>query len=383
MTFAELREIVDVSEPTARRALVKLLDRGLVSIVGSRESTGGRPAKVYGFAADAGALVGVHLELPGLHMVVTNLAGKVLHQEHVSHEYDIDANEAVQETIRFIQEAMARFGREQVLGVGVAAPGYRDSSGTILAIGRDPAWQNVPLAARLQRETKLPVLVENDVDCMALAELECDDSPTLDDFLYLGFTEGVKASLMLNGDVYSGPFGNAGSIGHTTVVPGGPVCSCGNRGCLEAVASVRALHSAFEQRRTVETAASDRLLAIEAIDDRMERFHAILTCAGEGEPLCQDVVHQVLSYLAIAIAKLVNIFQVKLVVVGGELSPLATDLQTYLDQSVREKLAPILSNNLTIRHAQDTRDYKAALGAAQKFLSEYLPVFVASEVANN
>jgi predicted NBD/HSP70 family sugar kinase len=383
MTFPELGEIVDASEPTARRALRKLLDRGLVAIVGSRESTGGRPANVYGLVADAGALVGVHLELPGLHMVVTNLAGEVLHQEHISHDYNIDANEAVQETIRFTQEAMARFGREQVLGVGVAAPGYRDSSGTILAIGRDPAWQNVPLAARLQRETNLPVLVENDVDCMALAELEFDDSMTLDDFLYLGFTEGVKASLVLNGQVYSGPFGNAGSIGHTTVVPDGPLCSCGNRGCLEAVASVRALHSAFEQRRATEVDTNDSLLAIEAIDDRMERFHSILNAAAEGEPLCQDLVHQVLSYLAIAIANLVNIFQVKLVIVGGELSPLSSGLQTYLGQSVREKLAPILSNNLTIRYVQDTRDYKAALGAAQKFLSEYLPTLIASEVANS
>ncbi len=380
MAFAELLDAADVSGPTARRALRELQRKELVTVVGTRESTGGRPASVLSLNADARVVVGVHLELPGVHMLVTNLAGSVLQHEYISHDYDTNVNQAVWQINRFVRDATVLHGEERVIGIGIASPGYRDSSGTILAIGRSPAWQNVPLAMRLQQETNLLVLIENDVDCMAQAEMELDQTIAFDDFLYLGFTEGVKASLVLNGEIYSGPFGNAGSIGHTTVAPEGPRCTCGNRGCLEAVASVRAIHMAFEQRMAAEAVADERLAAIAAIEDRTARFHAILDAAASGEALCEEVVHRALDYLAIAIANLVNIFQVRLIVLGGALSQFPASLDRHLDIAVRKRLVPLLSNNLTMRHAQDSREYNAAVGAARRFVNEYLTTIVEGAV---
>jgi glucokinase len=235
------------------------------------------------------------------------------------------------------------------------------------------------LAARLLHETGLPVLVSNDVDCMAQAELELDKTITLDNFLYLGFTEGVKASLVLNGEFYTGPFGNAGSIGHTTVAPDGPLCTCGNRGCLEAVASVRSTHQAFEHHLLLEAEPTRRLLDIAQIENRMERFHAICEAAASGEKVSREIVTQTLYYLSIAIANLVNIFQVKLVIIGGLLSQLPIPLRDELDRSVRGRLVDLLRDNLTIRYARDDRAYTAAIGAAHRFVNKYLSTFVDRE----
>ncbi len=375
MSLSELLEVMDASFPTTRRALRELERKGFVHIIGTRESTGGRPANIYGINGDGGYAIGVHLELPQIHFVTINLVGEIIEHHQISRDYNLNSNQAIQEIIRYVGHIRQVLDDEKVVGLGIAAPGYLDELGTVLTIGRDPAWHNVPLATRLHQETNVPVLITNDVDCMALAELEFNKFSIPENFLYLGFTEGVKASLILNGDFYAGPYGNAGSIGHTTVVPEGLICSCGNQGCLETVASLRAAHHAFDQKYA--TVAHVGLLAdISNIENRIERFYAICDAAASGESVCNEVVSNMLSYLSIAIANLVNIFQVRLIVIGGLLSQLPVPLQIELDNLIRNRLINLLRDNLTIRFARDDRVYNAAIGAAQHTVGEYLSAFV-------
>ena len=380
MTLSELQQAINLSRPTVHRSLKELQAVELVTEAGRRESTGGRRATLYSLNGKAKLVVGVHLQLPGMHLVLTNLTGAVICHHYVSGDYDAQANRAVQEIVHFVQHVTERYGIERLIGIGIASPGYLDKSGAILSIGRDPSWQNVLLAARLQQELGLPALVENDVNCMAQAEMVLDHDTAEQDFLYLGFTEGVKATLVLNGEFYGGPYGNAGSIGHSTVDLNGPICQCGNRGCLETRASVRSLHAAFEDRLASLSAPSDQLVEIGAISDRIERFHAIMAAAEAGEPICREIVTDALFYLAIAIANLVNIFQVRLFLVGGELSRLPRALRRYLDDTVRNRLVPLLNQNLIIRYTQDSREHNAAVGAAIRFIDHHLATMIEQEL---
>ena len=134
-----------------------------------------------------------------------------------------DEHQSPNQYIRTISSRVNKLKQEyrnrQLLGIGIATPGYVDpASGDVLSIGRAPHWPNFPLRARLEAEIGLPVVVENDIDCMTLAEMNGGEAGG-EDLLYIGFIEGVKASMYLNGRLYKGPFGNAGLIGHTTVLP--------------------------------------------------------------------------------------------------------------------------------------------------------------------
>ena len=381
MTLSELQQAINLSRPTVSRSLQELQMVGLVTKAGRRESTGGRRANLYSLNGKAKLVVGVHLQLPGLHLVLTNLTGTVVCHRYVADDDSTQANHVVQGIVQFVQDVADRYGNERLIGIGVAAPGYLDGTGVILSIGRDPSWQNVLLAARLQQELGVPALVENDVNCMAQAEMALHPDIAEQDFLYLGFTEGLKASLVLNGGFYAGPFGNAGNIGHTTVDANGPICQCGNRGCLETRASVRSILSAFDDRLASVSLPSGPLEAIGAIPDRIERFHAIMAAAEGGEPLCREIVTEALYFLAIAIANLVNIFQVRLFLVGGELSQLPRELRRYLDDAVRGRLVPLLSQNLIIRYTQDSREHSAAVGAAIRFINQHLATMIEQELA--
>lgn len=366
--IASLSDAIDVSLPTLRRAVEELIEIEWIRPVGRIPRTGGRPATLYGLDDRNFLILGVHLELPGLHFALTNLAGEIINHEHILGETEIRPNRIVRLIINHVNQLKTQYSERKLLGLGIATPGYVDpSSGAILSIGRAPQWQAFPLKARLEADVGLPVIVENDVDCMTFAEIDSEGFNDIEDMIYLGFTEGVKASFLLQGQLYKGPFGNAGLIGHTTVEENGRLCSCGKYGCLETVASVRAINSLFDNGIESGNWHDSHLQQIYELRDRIEKFQAILGSAEAGDPLCSEIVSEMLKGLELAIVNLIYLLQVDQLVVGGALSNLPDGLLARLETEVRDKLSPILSHHLIIRRARRTEPHIAAVGATFRF----------------
>lgn len=366
LSLAQLREQTQVSLPTLRRAMSELSNQDWIKSVGRSSRTGGRPATLYGLNDGLYLILGVRLEIPGMYFALTNLDGEVVEHANPTADSDLHPNEFVRAVSRYAQRVKTKFEDRELIGLGIATPGYVDpSSGNVLSIGRAPNWPNFPLRSRLEAELGLPVAVENDVDCMALVEINEGESG-IEDTLYVGLIEGVKASMYLNGQLYKGPFGNAGLIGHTTVLPDGPRCSCGKKGCLETIASVRAVNERFDQSIAAVKDAGDELKRIGLIEDRTAKFHAILQGASSGDETCSEIVSDMIGALAQAIANLIYLLQVSTLIIGGALSGMPPDLQNHLENEVRRRLSPLLSNHLVIRQAQITSPYAAAVGASQR-----------------
>lgn len=372
LSLAQLQEQTHVSLPTLRRAVSELSSRNWIKSIGRTSSTGGRPATLYGLDSGSYLILGVHLELPGIHFALTNIDGEVIEHASLTGDRNLHPNEFIRMTSNYVQNVEKRFEHMQLIGLGIATPGYIDpASGDVLFIGRAPNWPNFPLRTRLEAELGLPVAVENDIDCMTLAEINAGDSE-IEDLLYIGFIEGVKASMYLNGQLYKGPFGNAGLIGHTTVLPDGPSCSCGKKGCLETIASVHAVNERFDQRIVARKNAGEELRRIGLIEDRTAKFQAILQAASAGDEICSDIVDGMIAALAQAIANLIYLLQVGTLVIGGALSGIPPDLQNSLENEVRRRLSPLLSNHLIIRQAQITSPYAAAAGASHRLFERFI-----------
>jgi predicted NBD/HSP70 family sugar kinase len=368
LTIASLNDATNVSLPTLRRAVEELIDAHWVRPVGRIPRTGGRPATLYGLDDRSYLILGVHLELPGLHFALTNLAGEIINHQHLLGETDIRPNGVVRLIVDHVNRLKTQYAERQLLGLGIATPGYVDpSSGAILSIGRAPQWQAFPLKARLEADVGLPVIVENDIDCMTFAEIGDGGFNDIEDMIYLGFTEGVKASFLLQGQLYKGPFGNAGLIGHTTVVEDGRLCTCGKYGCLETVASVRAINSLFDKGIESGNWHDSDLQRIHALKDRIEKFQAILVAAEAGDPFCSEIIEDMLRGLELAIVNLIYLLQVDQLVIGGALSNLPDGLLARLETELRDKLSPILSHHLIIRRARRTEPHIAAVGATYRF----------------
>jgi glucokinase len=183
--------------------------------------------------------------------------------------------------------AEAQVDASEVVAVGIGSPGPLDRiSGVIHEAPNLPGWTNVRLADRIAEQVRLPVFLENDANAAALAEFSYGDNRGIDNMLYITVSTGVGGGLILGGKLWHGVYGSAGEFGHMTVDFEGPLCDCGNRGCIEKIASgpdmaewsmaqVRAgvqsvlgAHMTDEPltgRDVVEAAAGDDSLAVAAL----------------------------------------------------------------------------------------------------------------------
>jgi predicted NBD/HSP70 family sugar kinase len=367
--FKDLKTATRVSSPTLMRALQNLSETKWISPIGRAKSTGGRPATVYGLEASVYALLGIQLELPGVRLVLTSLEQKILTRIVFSLQ-GYSPSEVVSAIASKVSRVQKEYSQYRILGAGLATPGYVDSeNGEILFVGRAPTWQNFPIKDRLQVALGLPVVVENDIDCMARVEQRTLGLKT--DFLYVGFIEGIKASLYLREQFYKGPYGNAGLIGHTIVDREGQVCRCGKRGCLETIASIQSVCDRFDRQVQESQQNDETIRQIKSCDDNWQKFRAIAQAAESKHPLCAEIMAAALNALALALSNLISIVQVNLLVLGGALGALPMGLREQLDKELRKNLPSLLSHRLIIHYASATSEDIAALGAAQQFL-QYL-----------
>ena len=368
LTLAELAQATGVSLPTLRRAIQDLSEKRWVAPNGEHTTTGGRPAVLYGLDATHHYIFGVHIQLPGLRIAAVDLAGDVLCAKHIAHD-ELRPDDVVREVAHAIQAIIARFPQRNPLGLSVATPGFTDpDSGTILSIGRVPGWQNYPLKARLEAGVGLRVSVANDVDCMAIAELAHLGAWPTANIVYLGFDEGIKVSLFLEGRQYTGPFGNAGNVGNS-VLPVFPATNGPEVAKLEHLVSLRAISETFDAWAAQQDAPpAEHNLAPRQIDDHRAKFRALVQAATAGDALCRTLLEEGLDTLAIAIANLLHILQPGMLITGGALSDLAPDLHQHFDAAVRRHLPPLISNYLVIQKAQFALPNQVCIGAARAFL---------------
>jgi glucokinase len=215
--------------------------------------------------------------------------------------------------------------RGQVAAIGVAAPGPIDArSGVVTAPPNLPGWIDVPLGQLIQNELGLPTFLENDGNAAALAEHRFGAGRGADHMIYVTASTGIGGGLILNGCLYSGATGAAAEVGHMTILPQGPLCGCGNRGCLEALASGTAI--AREARERVARGAPT--VITELAEGSLDRITAKLVAqaANQGDVEAEAILNEAMTYLGLGMANLVNLFNPQLIVIGGGLTKMGERL---------------------------------------------------------
>jgi glucokinase len=230
----------------------------------------------------------------------------------------------------------------QPRGVGIGSPGPINlCSGVLGLLPNLPGWDNFPLRAALSDATSLPVILESDANAAAIAEWKLGVGKTtgVSSMVMLTLGTGVGSGIIINGKVWHGMFGMGGEVGHATVEPGGLLCGCGSRGCLEMYASANGLLRLAREAAEPGTAALRDLITAPEGFTAMQVAHL----AEAGDPAAKVAFERLGSYLGIGIANLINTLDVPLVVVGGGLAsawPLFADsmFQTIHDYSVVYRL---------------------------------------------
>jgi glucokinase-like ROK family protein len=341
---AELAELADMARSKLETELTRLKQLGLVQEGGKAASRGGRRSTLVELSPFL-HFAGVDLGATSLTVAVMNAELEVKGQ--VAEPVDIRRGpEPVLGRATELIEKLARDQGVQLAGIGVGVPGpVRFREGMPVSPPIMPGWNEYPVRDILARRFGCPVLVDNDVNVMAVGEHWGGVAKSVDNYLFVKIGTGIGCGILIRGAVYRGIDGCAGDIGHINVDPDGPVCACGNSGCLEATFGGGAL-----ARDALMAARSGRS---EALAERLARRHAITAedvgqCAAEGDPVSVGLIRDGGRRVGLVLAGLVSFINPSMIVIGGGLAGLGHLLLAEIRGVVYRRSLPLATGNLPI-----------------------------------
>jgi glucokinase-like ROK family protein len=319
---ARLTEISGLNKSTMGNLLAQLQAWRFVREAGTVNVGPGRPGMMIDIDPNGGRLIGAEIGVDFISVVLTDLKASVVWRKKIdtngsSHRQ----TEIIALTERLFQEAIdeTNAAGQRLLGIGVGVPGLVDHATGTLLFAPNLGWSNVPLRAMWQRYG-VPLIVENEANAAALGEHLIGVAKHIDNFIYLSAGVGLGGGLMIDGKLYGGVGGYAGEIGHMTLLPDGPQCACGNRGCWETLVGPTAILDRVQQ--AAQQGQTPILMSLPEVlgDTRAIRMLHVFEAAARGEAAVRQVLDEVGCYLGIGIANLLNAFNPSIVVLGGVLS---------------------------------------------------------------
>src|SRR6202022_5027039 len=226
---AELARQTKLSPATISGIVGRLVRLRIVSEAAVGSSRLGRPPVLLRLNERAGYVLGIKLKEEGLTTVITDLGARVVYSSESAASLVGDPTAAIKAIEQAVRQALqeSRIGRKTVLGVGIGLGGVTDASQGIVRYSHILNWRDVALGEPLRRTLKMPVWVDNDVNCLAVAEKWFGAGVGLKHFLTVTVGRGVGLGIVVNGEIYRGAYGAAGEFGHTIVAPDGPLSQRG------------------------------------------------------------------------------------------------------------------------------------------------------------
>ncbi len=320
---ADIARTTGLSRTTVSTLVGELRDSGLVFEVDTKapERRGGRPRVQLVLQDSSRAVVGIDIGHSHVQVAVADLAHNVLAERRYDLAVANRAVEALDASSRMVEEVLAEAAvqRDAVICAGIGIPGPVDRArGTVGSATILPGWLGLRIAAEMEGRLGLPVEIENDANCGALAELTWGAGRDCSNFAYIKAATGIGAGLVIDGRLLRGASGTAGEIGHTTLDESGALCYCGNRGCLETVASGPAILQLVGQGRA-ETLTLGRVIEL----------------AAQGDVRCRRAISDAGREIGVAVAGLCNLINPERVIVGGLLSRAGELLLQPIRESIR------------------------------------------------
>jgi N-acetylglucosamine repressor len=270
------------------------------------DASGGRRKILLQINPTTGFVVGVKLREDSMTLAVCDLGCTVVHSLDAAIPSASSPEKVCDVIAETVDEALrqARVPRQRLLGVGIGLGGLIDSAAGVCRYSAIMGWRNVELQDMLERKCRVPVRLDNDVNTLAVAERLFGPGRSAGEFIVVTIGRGVGLGIVIGGEIYRGTSGGAGEFGHTTIdmSDDAPLCNCGKRGCLEAIASDYGIVRAALHRDPGNHVEAEMRALLKRTDEAEVRH--IFARAGE--------------VLGVAIANLINIFDPKLVVLTGE-----------------------------------------------------------------
>ncbi|GAA0425343.1 MULTISPECIES: ROK family transcriptional regulator [Leifsonia] len=345
-TQAELARGTGLSTATVSNIVRDMAVKGVVAT--SPVTSSGRRALLVQLTDTGDIAVGVDFGRRHVRIVLCTLGYAVLAEQELALPLGYDVAGAVVDASGLLDRMLADGGhdRESVLSVGIGIPGPIDRrTGTVLQGAILPEWVGVNLRD-LENAFRFPVVLDNDANLGALGEVTWGAHRGARNIIFVKIGSGIGAGLIINGQTYYGNLGITGELGHTPVVDPGVICRCGNRGCLETVASTTVMIESLGRSGTEPVTTAD-----------------ILRRGLERDPAALRVVGDAGQAIGQAIGSIANVINPELVLIGGPLVGLGEALLEPIRRGIQHNAIPIIAETTTVS-VSSLGDRAESLGAA-------------------
>jgi len=326
-----------------------LIEMGLVEEVGIDNTLVGRKPVTLKLTTDNYFVIGVGIRRTEVCTGIADLQGDIITRKKVSLGEKDNQKIILKKLIGLIYKVIedSDIQRKKVIGIGIGSPGpLYAHSGIVLSPPNFPGWHNIPLKKLIEEEFKVPAFIDNDANTCALGEKWFGGGQGIDNFIYLLCDKGVGAGIVIGGEVYRGVDGIAGELGHISISLRGKRCECGNYGCLENFVS----HSAIVSKARKLISSGRKTMISRMVRGKPEniKVETIIKAAQKKDELALEILEEVARYLSIGIINLVNLFNTKTIIIGGQLAQAGEILLEPIKKIVKKRAYPAVARNLKI-----------------------------------
>jgi glucokinase-like ROK family protein len=343
-----LTEASDSSRGKISAEVARLVEVGLLGEEGLAESDGGRRSALVGIPRSAGLVVAVDIGATHVGVALTTLGSEILVHRHEPADVRFGPHPVLGRVRGLLDDLLEEqgVGREDVVAIGVGVPGpVEQASGLLTVPPIMPGWDRFPIRDVFLGEYAAPVFVDNDVNIMALGEHWGGVSKGVADTIFVKIGTGIGSGIIIGGRLHRGIQGCAGDLGHVCVDPQGPTCTCGNQGCLEAMAAAPAMVAQAE--RCAREGESEILASV--LEEKGElTTRDIGEAARRSDDCAVSVIRGSGRLIGQTLASVVSVLNPSLIVIGGGVSHIGNALLAEIRSAVYQRSLPLATRNLPI-----------------------------------
>ena len=303
-------------------SIIQTLNKNKFSIEAGKEgSDGGRPSTLYRINPKYRYIIGCELAHARVHTIVADLKSNIIYNKSIGFEKSSGKDFLIKTIVKSIQDARdkSKIPKKKMLGIGLAITGLvNQKEGTAHPFPHMVDWGEIPLKKIIEEKFHLLVFVDNLANSAALAELNWGERKGKKNLLFIDVGRGVGMGIILNGSLYAGSTGAAGEFGHITVDENGPICTCGNVGCIETLASTRAIEHRAKEMLKHGVMSTLR----EMSDGNVDKINFELICkaSNNGDKLSFNLLDEMGKSLGEGIVTIINLFNPGSIILGGEIN---------------------------------------------------------------
>ena len=359
---AEIARLTKLTRATVSDMVTSLLDEGMVEEIGYGESIGGKAPILLSLIADSRYLIGLNLAHDKFIGSVVNLRGEI--KETV--EFPVNGNNGDQ-ALHLIYKILDQLTDKEwkpLIGIGIGTPGLVNTCEGVVINAVNLDWQDLPLARLLESRYQMPVKVLNDSQATAIGEFVYGSAhPAEGNLVVVTIRHGIGAGILINGNLFQGDGGGAGEIGHVVVDQNGVLCRCGQYGCLETIASARAV-----VQRAIDLSPEYDNSELAKRSENIS-LDLILSAWRANDPLAERVVSDAAHYLGTSIASLIGTLNIHKIILTGDMNRFGELWLQAVKDSMTKAILARMSQNTKLEFG--TLEFKACiLGAASFMLLE-------------